>query len=130
VRGEITGDVVFYGKGAGKLPTASAVVSDIIDCITAKGTTTSLQWNDSDGSNVQDYRIGACPRYIRCNGRGLFEKIAASFGEVRLLRRRHGKPGDEDAFITDPLDGFALEEKLAALEERGVEILSSMRVLE
>ena len=33
VRGDATGDVVFYGKGAGKLPTASAVVADIIDCV-------------------------------------------------------------------------------------------------
>lgn len=32
VRGDCTGDVVFYGKGAGKLPTASAVVADVIDC--------------------------------------------------------------------------------------------------
>ena len=31
VRGDATGDVVFYGKGAGKLPTASAVVADVID---------------------------------------------------------------------------------------------------
>ena len=33
VRGDSTGDVVFYGKGAGKLPTASAVVADVIDCV-------------------------------------------------------------------------------------------------
>ena len=32
VRGDCTGDVVFYGKGAGKLPTASAVVADVVDC--------------------------------------------------------------------------------------------------
>lgn len=31
VRGKISGDLMFYGKGAGKLPTAGAVVSDIID---------------------------------------------------------------------------------------------------
>ena len=31
VRGDSTGDVVFYGKGAGKMPTASAVVADVID---------------------------------------------------------------------------------------------------
>ena len=29
------GDVVFYGKGAGKLPTASAVVADVIDALKA-----------------------------------------------------------------------------------------------
>lgn len=33
VRGDSTGDIVFYGKGAGKLPTASAVVADVIDCV-------------------------------------------------------------------------------------------------
>ena len=39
VRGDATGDVVFYGKGAGKYPTASAVVGDVIEC--AKATDTS-----------------------------------------------------------------------------------------
>lgn len=32
VTGNMLGDVMFYGRGAGKLPTASAVVSDVIDC--------------------------------------------------------------------------------------------------
>jgi homoserine dehydrogenase len=31
VKGKVSGDLMFYGKGAGKLPTAGAVVSDIID---------------------------------------------------------------------------------------------------
>ena len=31
VRGDSLGDVMFYGRGAGKLPTASAVVADVID---------------------------------------------------------------------------------------------------
>ena len=31
MKGDMLGDVVFYGKGAGKLPTASAVVADVID---------------------------------------------------------------------------------------------------
>ena len=33
VKGDMLGDVVFYGKGAGKLPTASAVVADVIDAL-------------------------------------------------------------------------------------------------
>ena len=33
VTGSVTGDVMFYGRGAGKLPTASAVVADIVDII-------------------------------------------------------------------------------------------------
>ena len=31
VKGDMLGDVVFYGKGAGKRPTASAVVADVVD---------------------------------------------------------------------------------------------------
>ncbi len=127
VRGEVTGDVVFYGKGAGKLPTASAVVSDIIDCVTAEGPIATLQWSDSDGSNVIDAREDVCPRYLRCRGKGLLAKIGAAFGEVHILRRP-GKPADEEAFTTAPVSGYELEEKLAALASQGVEVLSNLRV--
>ena len=33
VTGDCVGDVMFYGKGAGKLPTASAVVADVVDAV-------------------------------------------------------------------------------------------------
>ena len=33
VRGNATGEVMFYGKGAGELPTASAVVADVMECV-------------------------------------------------------------------------------------------------
>ena len=36
VTGDSVGEVMFYGKGAGKLPTASAVVADVLD-IVARG---------------------------------------------------------------------------------------------
>ena len=32
VKAETTGEVLFYGKGAGKMPTASSVIADIIEC--------------------------------------------------------------------------------------------------
>lgn len=37
VHGNVLGDVMFFGAGAGKLPTASAVVSDVVDCVKHKG---------------------------------------------------------------------------------------------
>ncbi|MCL2634773.1 MAG: homoserine dehydrogenase [Oscillospiraceae bacterium] len=46
VRGEATGDVVFYGKGAGKYPTASAVVNDIVNALNNSGNT--LSWGDEE----------------------------------------------------------------------------------
>ena len=49
VTGDAVGDCTFYGRGAGKFPTASAVGADIVDCI--KGTEKSnIMWIDSDNS--------------------------------------------------------------------------------
>ena len=47
VRGDATGDVMFYGKGAGKLPTASAVVADVIDCVKHLKARKYLFWEDA-----------------------------------------------------------------------------------
>lgn len=49
VKGDMLGDVVFYGKGAGRLPTASAVVADVIDAIKNKADVhDSLFWQPSE----------------------------------------------------------------------------------
>ena len=47
VRGDAIGDVVFYGKGAGKMPTASAVVADVIDCAKHMERKKFFGWQDS-----------------------------------------------------------------------------------
>ena len=57
IRGDATGDVVFYGRGAGKFPTASAVVADMIDAAKANTTSKSLTWEDSTENLVVDFRI-------------------------------------------------------------------------
>src|SRR5690606_19267096 len=44
VKGNILGDTMFYGKGAGKLPTASAVVADVIDAAKHIGTNIMTIW--------------------------------------------------------------------------------------
>ncbi len=49
VKGDMLGDVVFYGKGAGKLPTASAVVADVIDALKeGSAVHDSLFWQPAD----------------------------------------------------------------------------------
>lgn len=45
VKGNVLGDVMFYGAGAGKLPTASAVVSDVVDATKHMGTNIMTIWN-------------------------------------------------------------------------------------
>ncbi len=44
VKAETTGDVLFYGKGAGKMPTASAVVADIIECAKSENNIADVFW--------------------------------------------------------------------------------------
>ena len=46
LNGDVVGDVFFYGRGAGKLPTASAVVSDILACLRCSDPLGGLAWDD------------------------------------------------------------------------------------
>lgn len=66
VKGDSTGDVVFYGKGAGKMPTASAVVADVIDCIKHFKARKYLYWADGDNSEyILPYGESVCAMYVR-----------------------------------------------------------------
>jgi len=52
LRGDSVGDVMFYGRGAGKLPTASAVVADIVDIIRNKDSQMPQMWRESVTAEV------------------------------------------------------------------------------
>ncbi len=124
VRGKDTGDVVFYGRGAGKFPTASAVIADIVDCVKSDGTIHSLHWRDSDGKNLFDCMDVQTIYYIAAAGR-CENELRSLFGNVRVLQS-----GEETAVITEA----ATERKFAALFEKavdlGINILSKIRVIE
>ena len=48
VHGNMLGDSMYYGRGAGKLPTASAVVSDVVDCARHIGKVIMCFWDSED----------------------------------------------------------------------------------
>ena len=52
--GHALGDALFYGQGAGKLATASAIVADIVDCAKNMGKTIECRWKDEDVEYVDD----------------------------------------------------------------------------
>lgn len=52
VNGDSVGDVMFYGRGAGKMPTASAVVADIIDCAQNLNKRKNIYWEDANDEFV------------------------------------------------------------------------------
>ncbi len=114
VRGDAVGDVCFYGPGAGKLPTASAVVADIIDCAKHTERKKIFGWGAGDEDYVVDYKSTIkMPFYVRaksdCN------KVNSAFSDVKYLSRK-GQPSDEVAFITDVMTENELAEKLSTLD--------------
>lgn len=102
VRGDATGDVVFYGKGAGKLPTASAVVADVIDCARNMGRKKPIGWGEAEENYVVDYKTAVNPLYIRAktaDREKSLEEIREKLGEVKTLSFE-GCDENEIAFVT------------------------------
>ena len=131
VRGDATGDVVFYGKGAGKLPTASAVVSDIVSAVKHTTTSRSLDWADSEQSFIRPFEQFTCGNYIRLLAKNPEETKAAVkkvFGDVEYLTSKK-KADNELAFVTGVMTEKAALEALNGLSE-GAEVLGRLRVLD
>lgn len=127
VRGDCTGDVVFYGKGAGKLPTASAVVADIVDCCKHLKTRKYLYWTDGDGKNILPVEESVNAMYIRAKGDDIVSKAEKIFGGVSVIERTDAAE-DETAFVTSEITLGEFNEKIAALTNDGAEILSTIRI--
>ena len=64
VNGNMLGDTMFYGKGAGKLPTASAVVADVVDAVKHQGTNIMTIW-EQDKVELGDRANFACRFFVR-----------------------------------------------------------------
>ena len=127
VRGNAVGDTMFYGRGAGKLPTASAVVADVIDACQHTKETKYFGWEDSDGTVVEDSKKFVSSYYIRVSGESVSSAVNAAFGEVKFLSR-DGAKTNEAAFITNAMSGYELEEKLEVLSE-SCTVSAPMKVL-
>lgn len=130
VRGDATGDVMFYGKGAGKLPTASAVVSDIIMAAKMNDSSKSLYWEDSEQSFVLDSKFLDNRFYLRliCENKAETLKQAESlWGKLKLLHR-DGEADNEVAFITESVNEDKFE-KDCDLISKTAEIKGKIRVL-
>lgn len=118
VRGDSVGDVIFYGKGAGSLPTASAVVADIIDCAKHIKRRKFLFWADSNNENVQAYNESRTAVYLSLEGEGALEKAA----ELFEIAQSAG-----NAVITNELTVAEIEAKCEELEKNGVKVVSKLR---
>ena len=124
VHGNMLGDSMYYGRGAGKLPTASAVVSDVVDCARHIGKTVMCFWEDED---VKLASIDSVSRkfFVRADKAKADEaKVKAVFGNVEFVTV--DSITNEVAFVTEVLTEKAFKEKV---EELGA-VISRIRIEE
>ncbi|MFI3249737.1 MAG: homoserine dehydrogenase, partial [Eubacteriales bacterium] len=122
VRGNAIGDAMFYGRGAGKLPTASAVVADIIDLARDMTTNRHNGWDEGAPDLITGNDNFPSRFYIR--GTGSLDKAKAIFPTLTPLSRS-GAPESEYAFLSPTTSKEQLDQELAPLN-----IQSIIRILE
>jgi homoserine dehydrogenase len=121
IRGNAVGDVMFYGAGAGKMPTASAVAADVIDAVKHYRTRKLLNWGECEEDEVIDPTLLESSWYVRTDAPR--EKVRREFGEVRFADYDAGDGAI--AFKSTVIDG----KKVRDLLGRGIPALSLFRVL-
>lgn len=130
VRGDSTGDVVFYGKGAGKFPTASAVVADVIDCVKHFKARKYLYWDDGTPDYVENYLDSRVSMYVRAETDDetlAFKNIENHMGKVDRLNRKGTQPG-EIAFVTGEMPEREILKRLELLSGLGIQIQNTIRI--
>ncbi|MBQ3054132.1 MAG: homoserine dehydrogenase [Clostridia bacterium] len=83
VRGNAIGDVMFYGRGAGKLPTASAVVSDIIEI--AVGNCAKIMWENCGDDFMKDISSETASFVVRADKSFTEDKAKEIFGNITVI---------------------------------------------
>ena len=122
VRGDAVGEAMFFGPGAGALPTASAVAADMIDCVRDGSTRVYSGWWPSEPGYVTGPDKLSCRWMLRT--RSPLADIAAAFSGVRFINAP-GAAADEYAFVTGYISGEELSARTA-----GMEVLAKYRVLD
>ena len=115
MQGDMLGDVVFYGKGAGKLPTASAVVADVIDALKdGSKIHDSLFWKPAEKLDHQLMDTAKYSYYIRTAG-----VPAAALPNVAGPGKLVFDYGDSAAYLIEAATAADLEAVAAKLEVLG-----------
>lgn len=121
VHGNVLGDAMFYGSGAGKLPTASAVVADVVDEAKHLHRNIMTNWS-SHQLCLLDMDEVEGRFFVRVKGTTV-DKVKDAFGEAEIVNLKK-MPG-EFAFITSVMKQGTYKEKVKAL---GDSVLTMIRV--
>lgn len=87
VHGNVLGDAMFYGSGAGKLPTASAVVSDVVDEAKHLNRNIMTMWK-SEKLNLQPIADTSKQYFVRIQGDADAMKahLESKFGPIQIVK--------------------------------------------
>ena len=110
VHGNVLGDAMFYGSGAGKLPTASAVVADVVDMVKHKNTNIYIDWKP-EKIELVDYKDSRNSFFVRTSSNQA--AVEAAFGKVTYVSA--GIDG-EIGFTTGEMSESEFEESAAKIE--------------
>ena len=125
IRSEFLGKVMFYGRGAGSLPTAAAVVADILDIAGGSPYKPSI-WHAAAEGELGDPASDTYRRYLCLNAvEGWQDIVASILGKAEIIDDQ----GSEIALITDLTREDSFSGQIAALEAAGMTLISSIRVL-
>ena len=110
VRGNMLGDAMFYGSGAGSLPTASAVVADVVELAKHIGRHIELEWKPQK-LEISDYRQRTGRFFVRTGADR--ETVSRVFGKVEFIDVE--EVSGENGFITQEMKESDYETKAAEL---------------
>ncbi len=124
VHGNMLGDAMFYGSGAGSLPTASAVVADVVACAKNPGRNVAVP-GTGETLEIVPFEETESRFFVRVSGNPAerLDGIKALFGEVETV----AADGTEDdfGFVTGLIEERVFAEKIAGLDG----VLNRIRVM-
>ncbi len=118
-RGNIVGDVMFYGSGAGKMPTASAVASDIIEIAKDPRAGALTEWKKPDEDMIGNSETLVTPWLIRMSAEP--KAVKERIHEAKPLVSKDEKYSYYVGKMSKP-------ELMKALD--GMDVLSAFRILD
>ncbi|NLI89604.1 MAG: homoserine dehydrogenase [Epulopiscium sp.] len=125
IKGNVIGEVMFYGKGAGKLPTASAVVADIVEAAKHKGINIISHWSKEKVEMMEAGKIPAS-YFVRVQKKdGVKEIIEDTFLGVKWVENEDYP--EELAFITQEDEEDLQKDRFEKLKDHAY-VISSINI--
>lgn len=114
VKGNMLGDTLFYGAGAGSLPTASAVVSDVVEAVRNADRNIGIIWS-KEKQEIADYKEVKNAFFVRVKETPtIVEEVSRQFDNITPIDIAIK---GECAFLTEKMPEGEFEEKIAQIPE-------------